>query len=498
MNATILIFIFLSALILRLMLVFNSAGYNDDSSYFVMRQVETIMHDPKPMYYDELSYGGRETISSPGYYYIMALLDIILPDLVVYRIIPQLFALSLIIIIYFFTKELTKNNNIALFNSFVAAFVPVYFVETFNSISIYTFVIPLIFLTLYAFAMIDKGEKYIYIYLACFFLLCFSHPSAILVVLTLFIYLLFLKTEGMKLNNAEFELILFSIFFAIWSQFIIYKKALLFHGTEIIWHNMPNVLMSQHFVQFNVVSVLSLIGIIPFICGIYMIYKYAFKIKSQQAYLLISFALLLLLLVWLRLIEYKEGLMLLSMTLVIFFGLFMKGLINYGEKTKIDYLTKYVWIIFFILIFVTAIVPCIIFAREASKDAFSDEEMKAYSWLKDNTRNDSVVLASLSEGHLITQVAERKNVIDSNFLLVKNINERFDDVNEIYNAIYKTQAIGILDKYDVNYIFMSHRTRGVFDIEELKFIDEECFDLKYNESVMIYEIKCRLKTDVKQ
>ena len=55
----ILVLMFLGVFSMRLYFSFQSQGFSDDNSYFVLRQAEHIQHYGVPDYQDELSYGGR-------------------------------------------------------------------------------------------------------------------------------------------------------------------------------------------------------------------------------------------------------------------------------------------------------------------------------------------------------------------------------------------------------------------------------------------------------
>lgn len=491
-NRNILIFIFLAAFLLRLFLIVQTPSFSSDESYFILREVESIKETFFPISHDPLSYSGREYDFNPGYFYVLTLLDLILPAFIAFKVIPSLLATSLLFIVYLIVKELTRNSTVALFTSLVSAFLPLYFSQTLNSLTHYQYVIPLFFLALYFFLHIEKSRKHIYGYLAVLIIYALCHPSVLLLIPIFILYLIFLLAEKMEWRQYEFELILFSIFFIIWSQFILYKRELLHYGPSIIWQNIPQLLLSQHFVDFNIFTALSAVGIVPFVCGSYVIYKYVFQVRSKQVSLMIAATLIFLLLIWLKLIEFTIGLMFLSVLLVIFFGIYCKLSLVYLEKTKIPLMGKAFFPLLLILISVTSVVSCVYFSNKEIADAFTPQELAAMQWLKGHTGNESVVLASFSEGHIITAMAKRKNVIDSNFLMVDDIERRFDDLNQTFNAIYKTQAIALLNKYHVDYIYFSSRSRGLFNIEQLRFVDESCFTLVYNQSVQIYHSKCVL------
>jgi len=491
-NISILIFIFLLVVGVRVWLVWDIPSFSDDYSYFVIRQVEHIHNTGYSLYDDPLSYGGRLFVGNPGFFYIMAFFSLFFPKIIVFKIIPQLLIGSVIFIMYLLGIELTKNETAALVTATLSAFIPIVLGSTLNVLTPMLVVLPVMLLALYCFLRLEQNRDFIYVYIACVIILCASHASVILLPISLGVYMVLVKTEKLGLTSNEFEIILFSIFLTLWSQFLIYKKALLYHGPLIIWQNIPHILLTQYFIDFSILRAISAMGLLPFLFGLYVIYDYTFRKKSKQMYLLISFALLMLLLVWLKMIKLDEGLVFLSMILLLLFGVFCKMFYMFLQKTKFAGVSKYVWVTWMILFIITAGLPSVQIVKQVLAQAPSQEELDALYWMRDNSENTSTILASLSEGHLITGIAERKNVMDNNFILIDDINERFNDLNQTFRAIFKTQALDLLGKYGVNYIYFSNQTKGLFRIDELNFVDSNCFQLVYNTSVKIYQARCEL------
>ena len=50
---------------------------------------------------------------------------------------------------------------------------------------------------------------------------------------------------------------------------------------------------------------------------------------------------------------------------------------------------------------------------------------------------------------------------------------------------FKIETIRILEKYNVDYIVFSNRTKEKYSIEEIAYIHDECFDLVLNETIQI-------------
>jgi len=150
------------------------------------------------------------------------------------------------------------------------------------------------------------------------------------------------------------------------------------------------------------------------------------------------------------------------------------------------------FIILFVVVFVfSSIIPSVYFANQQVEETI--EDIDAFLWIRDNTEEGDVVAASLTEGYLITAIAKRKNVVDSNFLLIKDAEERYADLIQIYSSRYKTVAIPLLNKYDIKYIVLSSVTKAEFGIRDIYYLDEQCFTLVYRGKTRIYESLCKVE-----
>jgi len=88
---------------------------------------------------------------------------------------------------------------------------------------------------------------------------------------------------------------------------------------------------------------------------------------------------------------------------------------------------------------------------------------------------------------LITIILE---LVYLNMHIVKRIN----DIERIYTTIFETDAIRLLNKYGVDYIWLSNRTKKEFAIAEISYTkDENCFELVYQEDIEIYKTKCKIE-----
>jgi len=65
-------------------------------------------------------------------------------------------------------------------------------------------------------------------------------------------------------------------------------------------------------------------------------------------------------------------------------------------------------------------------------------------------------------------------------------------LNALFTAKFQTQALSIYDAYGINYIVITSKSKQRYGIEELPYLDKNCFELIYNQETKIYLIKCKL------
>jgi len=491
-NARTLLFIFVVVLAVRLLITFQTPSFSTSESYFTLRQVENIKENGLPIYNDAISYSGRQLIFLPFFYYLVSMLTFFLPTIAAAKILVNIISACTIFPVYLITKKLTSDRKVALFTAFASGFIPLYFSLTINSISPTVLFVPLMLLFIYFFMDLEK-KKSLYFLILAFFVILISSTSVIIIVIGMLLYMLLAKLEHLNQRREEAEVILFLTFVTFWLMFLLFKDVFLFHGISFIWRNIPDTLLNKFFVSLNVAELIVKIGIIPFIYGLYIIYKYVFRSKDKNIYLLISFTLSILIMIWLKLLEFNLGVILLSILLTIMFGRGFKLTLNYLARTKFSkYENLVILLLFFIFLF-NSVWPAFTYSIDEVGNSFTPAEIEAYKWLQSNTNNQSIVIASTAEGHLITYYGKRKNVIDSNFILVPNINQRYEDIDQLYRAFSLTEAINLITKYKANYILVSPRAKEEFNTTELKYVEDPCFNLTYNNQIKIYQSLCEIK-----
>jgi len=483
-----LIVIFIIVLGFRLFFAFQNMNY-DYTAYFDIRQIEHISSNGLPVINDELSYGGRTHIFMPVFHYVLGAFDLFLPGAIVFKILPNLFAASLVFIVYLMAKKLTHNDEVSLFAAFVSGFIPAFVAQTVNSVTAYSLAIPLIFLMIY-FIMNMSEMRYVKYFALLIFIVPFIHIGTLLLIIGLLFYLVLIRIERLKQKRVELEVILFGTFLVTWIYFLIFKNAFLRHGLSIIWQNAPEAVLSFHFMDISIPGAVFSMGLIPVIGGIYIIYRYLFKETDKNIYLLIGFAVSAGLILWAKLIEPWIGFAFLGIILILLLARAFKLLLNYVNKTKFARHRQVVFWGMVVLVVITSVIPTYMYTAAVMDDV--PKETGAFEWLRENTSEDEVVLATVDEGHLLAYFG-KKNVADMNFMMIDNPAQRLDAINRLYLTSYKTEAVSLLNEYDVTYIVFSDKAKREYSIDSLRYVDEECFELVYDEDAKVYKSLCRVE-----
>ena len=487
---TLLVLLFVFSLGIRLYFVFQTPHFNLGDSYFTERQVTSILETGLPNYIDVLSFSGKTQAFVPLFYYILALFNTVMPFWWVGKLIPNILASSIVFFSFILAKRITRSDVAALLTAFLSAFIPIFFIQTLNNISPYSIVIPLMLYQLYCF----MAKKFTMFGILAV-LLPLIHFSAVVLPISLVVFVVISRIERFKVKKPYAEMIIFSLVLSLWLLLVFYKQAFAFHSFEIVFKNMPFSVIGQHFAEVNLAEAIYLTGIIPFIYGMISLYKFLFRKRFFEGFLMISLVITPALLLWLTFIEVTQGILFLGVFVTILFSSHYNSIKAFVKKSKFSHIKYYqhYFVVSSIIAFVlTSVLPSFFLAGALVDTSLNENEFQAMTWIEENTPPDSVILAQLEEGNAIASIAKRKNVIDSNFLLVRNINLRHREFEKMLNSPYKTETISLMNKYQVNYVYISKRK--IVNVFEDKF-QGTCFDEVFtNNDVDIFEVKCEIRT----
>ncbi len=478
-----LFLVFLFALGFRLYFSFQAENYSSDDAYFNIRHTEYINLHLAPMVHDDLSYGGRTVINSHVYHYFLSFFNAF-NSIVAFKIIPELLLALLVIAVYFIAESITKNSTASLLSALASGFIPLFITETLNQASVYSLVLPLFF---YQFYCVINLEKNMPQFILLSFALPLIHPIGFLFSLMMLVYLFLLEIDYQAPDMLTKEAVLFSLLVGLLTSLVIYKKVFLASGPYAIWQNIPQELLSSYFKNVNVFDIIFNIGIATLIFGIFGLLFWVYKQKNKVTYMLSAMVITDFLLLFLRMINFRAGVMFLGILMSILAAIGFERLIRYVELTKFAKIKPFVLTFLVLAILLTTLLPSFFTAKNLIKNTLSPQEASALEWIRDNTQKDSIILANVDEGNYVTQIARRKNVLDSMFLLTPN---RYPDAYEIFNTESLVKALQLINKYDVDYIYISNKANATYN-GAMKYINDECFRERYaNELAKVYKVAC--------
>tara|TARA_Y100000310_G_C20682615_1_gene816867 strand:+ start:2052 stop:3512 length:1461 start_codon:yes stop_codon:yes gene_type:complete len=480
----ILFAIFLVTFGFQLFFSLQVSYFSSDDAYFSLRHAEYIQENFKPMIHDDMSYGGNYILNTHLWHYFLALIGFL--PLIFMKIIPGLLASSVVFFVYLLSKQITGNKTAAMFGALIAAFVPTYIAITLNQVSIYSIYVPLLLGLIYS---LFEIKKRLTLFLILSFIIILLDPMNFLMLLTLLVFMILVVAESLPVKKQIGESFFLFVLLMILVNLILFKDLYFSSGLEALWQNMPDQLYESFFKDFDVVSLTYNIGFLPLVLGFVGLGLSLATEKKNEVYLLSSMILADVGLLALKLVPYDIGVMFLAILLCIASTLTINELIDYIKLTKAAKQVHWVILVVTAVTLVSLVIPAIVNAEATINDGVSAPEVEALTWIKDNTPESSVVLGNVFEGNLILEIAERTNVIDTQFLLAE---DRYYDVELMYTTGSLYKAVVALNTYQVDYIYLSDSTKEMFDIEEIIYVgDETCFELVFeNEEALVYEKVC--------
>lgn len=478
-----LLLIFIFTIVFQLLFILQTPHFANSESYYNLRQIDHISETGKTISQDTLSYGGRQNIVPPLFYYLLLFFNF---SPLALKIVNTILISTLVFVIYFSSLYITKNKKASLLAAFIGAFIPIIYSLTLNKISIHSITLPLFFFMIYCMMKVDENKKYIDYFFISSFLLPLISPIAFMIPIVFAFFFVLTNVEYVEISRRKKELILFSFLLIFLIEFIIYKEAFLQHGAGIIWQNIPPQILDNIFENINIFTTILRIGILPTILGFIAVFYVSFRSKRNSFLLLSSVLLSIFLLLLLKLITLTLGLALLGTTLTIFSSFSLYKLFLYLDKTKFHNYSKHVLFLIIGLIILLSFYPSFTTAERVIDNSFTDEEIEQIEWLGRNAKEDQVILAPLEYGNVINAVAKRKNVIDENFLLAPSAEQRLNDVDQIYITPFETKALEVTDKYNVKFVYFPERAKQKYQIEEIVYVENgDCFQKAKQEIIRV-------------
>ncbi len=389
-----------------------------DESYFNLRTAENILEEKGVPDYDELSYGGRDILYPIGYPFLLFLFSFLSGAEIIFasKAIPFILALFSLILFYFILKTLNIDSKIRVLSSLVLIISPpfLYFASVSTNIS------AVVFLGLLGFLFLIKDKK---IFSAISFLLMIFF-NVVLTYITLLLLFFYISRKKGYMKWFFSVLLLTAV-----GTFFLYGFNLGYRE-EVV----ANSFISDLGGEFGI----GVFSIIPLIFGLKAMWRE--KYKHSLLYLLLIILILLS-------FYYLEALFYLNFFVAVIAAFGINDILNIKwESSLIKRFTLLIvglGLIFSGLSFVNVL-----------SDMNPNDEVFALSYLREDSEPDDTVFSHYSRGNWISGIAERNNLMDSNFVNAPDLEERINDSNEIFYSRESDRISELLSKYSVDYVFI--------------------------------------------
>jgi len=395
------------------------------TTYFHYRSAELLANGQS---YDPLSFGGRDYTYPPGFHYLLALTLAIWPILL-----PVIGVLG-IALCYYFARKLGFTDEEALFSSAMLGFIPgfIYLAGHLNPR------LPaLVFLVLSFALLMKKSTKAKVLAGLSLSAVLYFHPLVGAIGIA-FGAILFRK----RLRDLAFPYCLALALFFLW-----FLPFIASNGLPQAAHFYSQYIELQSGIQFFVwenALVSDSISLLMLLTAIYGL----FAIRDKET-------------------KFVKEWLILSVIAALIFGnrlneqllfpvalLAGKVITSYWSKlvkmARLDFLDYRWWkvllLTYIALVGVLAAGSLLLFPPSA-------DEYSVMTWINLNTPQEAIVFAPWFEGHWVSGIAMRKNVIDAYAEYAPNIDERFRDTKQVFFGSDIGAAMDALKKYNASYIY---------------------------------------------
>lgn len=475
-----LILIVLFVLSFRLFFAFQTTGFSDDASYQTLSRINSISADPLNL---QLS-------STLIYDYIVTFVYSLF-GIIGLKVFNNALSIFLVILNYKIAKYITEDEYSSLLVALVGGFIPVYVLDSFNSINPFNFFFVLYVFQIYNFLKIrTRLDKHYYMFIIVTIIMPLVSSLSILLAFSLLAFMLFAMIENLDVTGTKIDLIIFSSIYLIWTQFLVYKNSFLDFGIQIIYQNIPSTLLNNYFTGTNLASMIVEIGFIPFFFGIFVLYFYIFK-KQRYLLSLFPFFLVLVFLIFFKLINLKIGLILIGELFVLIFTFFFRVSYGYVHNSKLSKFWPGMVTLFLIIFTLTSILPI------ANAINNMDKEQNLYEILDKNYENKTI-FAPLSYGSIIS-ASGANSIISNDFLDYNKPGNMLEDIDNLYSAFNFITVLNLLDKYEADYVLYDQKIvekYSDFKFKNAKCVSEDAFELVYGGGqYQLYKVNCGVNYD---
>lgn len=455
-------------------------------SYLTLRETEHILETGRPLVEDSLSVTGSLRVGSPVFEYLLATLSFLGSP--IYKVLPNLFMILLLVPLYFLVNSFTRSSMWALMSVVLAGTAPSVFAGYLNTPSTIPLALLIFFSILF---LLQDPNKHLYWIVGLTLLLTFLSPLIFLLVLTLFITIVILRLEGFGVDARINELFFFTLVLSLWFHVLIYKKALFSQGIGILWQNLPARFAAIQFGTLSFIDVLYGLGVITVLFGVLGAYHALFEVRTRPAFSVIGAILAISVMLFLRLIEIPLGLLILSLLLAVMAGHGLAVSKEYISRTKAPWSVYPLAVVLLFLFVFSAIIPALANAQSAMSDSPSQSDVRAFKLLRAQVPRGAILLTTIREAAAVQYFSGHTTITDHDLLLVEHGEELLRDIDLVYTSRFVVTIIDKAEKHGFTHILFSNHASQEYNRDGLQVGETFCLlSRPIGPDVLLYTVLC--------
>lgn len=387
---------------------------------------------------------------------------LILPPDLASQFLPAILGALTVVIVFFISREIFEDEQVSLFSAFFFATTPSHVFRTATVLpeSLGVFFFALSFLSILRYVK-TGGFKYIITSTIIFMLYMLSHRGWFIFVLSAALFFLVYYAHILKRKR---NFIIFAVLSA--SSYVLIKKLFL------------ELLMRIPKEPVNALGYPKWVGIVQLTLGVVGIILLA-KTRDRLKIFVVIWAVFLLG-VGAMSFRFRDPYGAIPVSMLAGYTLVTYILPN---LPKLRYLPH---IVLSILILASTVQGAYTSLYMVTYPKVEDVE--AMTWLRDNSPPDSVILTWKEEGYYVIGIAKRKDIITwkkvyQGFFeeppLIEEAKQSYKDVATIFRSTNKDRALGLLDEYSVDYIYIDVRMRASLSALEYGLVEYLSYDTHF-------------------
>lgn len=512
--------------------LFHSQNFDNAESYYHLKQIENI--NPNQQNNENLNINSNDTKhnSFGAYHILLGVIYSLTKSIIVLKLI-ELIAFGLMFyLIYLLARDLTNNYYATAFAIVSVATMPIIFTKP-NSILDPTILIIDIFLIVIYLLLkssiifnpdIEDSEikkifsklspkdiklkfknSYVYFLIIIIIIAALFSSFTMLLLLQLLLFLIAITIENVAEKQYFKEFSVFATILITEAYLFFNKDTMQALGAKTFSQNYPIQLQQAYLSNFSMTSLFVNIGVATILGGIYGIYYFMDNKGLKERTKVIFHAsgiFAIIIAVILKVGNIRFLLITSGIILTICFTGFLNRWINTASKYyKIKKSQNFYWKIVIILMIIGGLSVNYSLANtiKSSTNIADEHNIHILKWVKENTIEDTLVVAPYQYGDIISYFANRKYLAEPRFMSTEMPEQVIKDINNIYTNINSIQVQKTLNKYNATEILIlfNEEIKNQYNISKPRFeYDKNCFNIIYEkDNVELYQYKCEDKND---